>query len=461
MEDEGNPFGQGLSIRRQIEAPSTEDNKDEPNPFGQGLKTVKSDKTSNEPTAWQKYQQMPWNEQLLQAADDMFTLWASGTMYGAGGPVASFAGNRKEYDQAIADARQRSGVPGVAAELGGAVFSPVTKAITGTGALLSEGARVAAPWLSRVLPTARAVGEGATMGGTGALLSGRPEDAKDEALMGAALPLALKAGAKVMAPALKTVQSYLTGLYPDVYTKAYEAGREGGIIQKAFKEGRKEGGGSVGALDVAKDYAMSKINLTDSVDLSPMAKRLAPLVRSFMTSDGMAKMNRGDIAKFNQLKDSYQYFRQFPATVESVDAFRRHLDSWATGKGKVAELARAMKQELAFAAGATDPRYMDIAMKFDKAKEAMSAATSSRKIMPPHLGSLVNVAGGATAGALGGFFSPASLMLLAPAAVAASPRGSTGAVNLMGKATGLLDQMGIDWSKLGLMEYQREKRTEQ
>lgn len=446
-------FGVGLS---QVGQEPDEKGQTKPKKFGKGLSATEAMDAPREKSAWEKYQELPWNEQLLQAVDDMARLGVSGVTFGLPEGLAKWAGNDK-YLRETDEARQRAGLAGTGMEIAAGVASPVARAISAGGGLLAEGARSAAPWASKVIPTARAVGEGAAMGATGAALSGRTEDIGTDTAVGAALPVGLSAAAKVLGPAVRTGASYLSGVMPDVYETAYQVGREGGVPQAGWREGRKYGGGSQGYLNMMRKHAMKEgVDLTSSVDLSPMAKRLGPMIKSFMTSDNMANMTKGEMAKFAEMKKAYGNFRQFPATIETVDAFRRHLDTWAAGKDDIAELAKAMQRELVFAAGASDPRYMKLAMDFDIAKKARAASASSKKVADPR--NVMNLVGMAPGGL--GYMDPILLSMAAPGLLAASPRGGTAAANVLGKVRGLLDAAGTDPAKLGLLEYQREKRSE-
>jgi hypothetical protein len=120
----------------------------------------------------------------------------------------------EETERLNNEARKRATYPGMIAEFGGGLVSPITRTI-------GAGAKAIAPigkgimnWLGRAAVTS---GEGASIGVTGAVLSGRP---------------------KVISFPAKHLASYAAGRLPYNYTKAFETGRTGSSDEvMAFNRG--------------------------------------------------------------------------------------------------------------------------------------------------------------------------------------------------------------------------------
>jgi hypothetical protein len=194
-----------------------------------GNTTPLSSKTA-ESDVVQKFQEMPWYGQAWQATDDLARLFGTGAMYGSDAVMGG-----EETARLNDEARQRASYPGMIAEFGGTLASPVTRVI-------GAGAKAIAPvgkglwnWLGRAAVTS---GEGAAIGGTGAVLSGRPEDAYNDATLGAVLPHAIKAGGKAISFPAKHAASYAAGRKPANYSKAFDVGRTGDPdVVMAFRRG--------------------------------------------------------------------------------------------------------------------------------------------------------------------------------------------------------------------------------
>lgn len=176
-----------------------------------------------------KFQEMPWYGQAWQATDDLARLFSTGASYGSVDALSP------EEAKLTDEARQRSTYPGMIAEFGGTLASPITRTIGAGAKALAPAGKGLLNWLGRAAVTS---GEGATIGATGAVLSGRPEDAFKDATWGAVLPHAIKAGGKAISVPAKYGASYAAGRKPENYTKAFNIGRSGDPdVVMAFKRG--------------------------------------------------------------------------------------------------------------------------------------------------------------------------------------------------------------------------------
>lgn len=168
-------------------------------------------------------------EKVLRAADDMVRLFSTGATYGAIDALSP------EQAQLTEQARQRFPVAGAVSEFGGALASPITGAIgAGAKALMPVG-RGLANMLGRAAVTS---GEGAAIGGTGALLSGRPQDTLHDMGIGAVLPHAIGLAGKGMSVPLKYVSSFMANRSAAPYGTAFNVGRYGSPEEMtAYKAG--------------------------------------------------------------------------------------------------------------------------------------------------------------------------------------------------------------------------------
>lgn len=168
-------------------------------------------------------------EKAFRAADDLVRLFSTGATYGAVDALSP------EQARLTDEARRRFPVAGTLAEFGGGVASPITRTIGAGARALTPVGKGLWNWLGRAAVTS---GEGATIGATGAVLSGRPEDALRDATVGAVLPHALGVAGKSVSVPSKYMTSWLANRAPRQYETAFNVGRSGTPeANQSFQEG--------------------------------------------------------------------------------------------------------------------------------------------------------------------------------------------------------------------------------
>ena len=188
------------------------------------------------PSAAQEFEQAPWYQQAGQAADDVVRLLANGATFGYADKLAGYLGGEgTEAERALSEqARERAGSAGTAAEIVGAVATPVglarqgatlagrlgTGTMTGAKGLAARSSLMAAEGAGYGALTAtgndQSVGEGAALG----LLGGAAGNVAGEAL---AAGVGKVAGAFNKKPAIPTLDDINT-MKDAAYKRADQAG---------------------------------------------------------------------------------------------------------------------------------------------------------------------------------------------------------------------------------------------
>lgn len=433
-------------------------------PVSKGKNRFADEETDSAPKSpWQEYQDMPWYKQLTTALDDMAMLGASGITFGAGEGLAKATGNTKFLDE-MNDRRQRAGIPGIGMEITGSAVSPITRMIMGAG-------KFAVP-SERLLPSlVRGAGEGGALGATGSILSGNPEDIVNDATVGAALGPGMQLFAKGAGALTRGGLSWLTGLYPDVFSTAYKAGKDVGPIEDAlstsfkgpssyaFKQGRGEQGKTV-HMDQAEAELASNLGEMSgkTIDKRWALDRLQTVFDRTKTESGMSKLTRAEFNQAQQMKNYVNDFMRRPGSIEDSNALIEKLSSFRASKSPVIrDLAEKTSHILTNATARTEPRYTNAIEKFRDSKDAYQAGKASKRIMPHGLPSTMVAGGGA---ALSFLHNPMlGLAATVGGGLASSPRVTANAAHLLGKSRGILNLLGIDPAKLGLFAYQRQERS--
>jgi len=165
----------------------------------------------------------------FQAIDDMVRLFSTGATYGSLNAVDP---NEAELTDM---ARERWPVAGTLAEIGGSALSPITRTIGAGAKALSPVGKGLWNWLGRAAVTS---GEGATVGGLNAALSGRPEDILHDATLGAVLPHGVNLAGKAVSAPVKQATAWVANRKPQHYATAYNVAKSGTVEEnEAFRRG--------------------------------------------------------------------------------------------------------------------------------------------------------------------------------------------------------------------------------
>jgi len=372
--------------------------------------------------------------QAMQAADDMARLFSTGATYNSldamGGPETRFATD---------EARARAGVPGTVMEVGGMVASPITRAV-------GAGARALVPGAGAIATTARGAGEGATIGGIGALLSGRPEDVFSDMGVGAALPPALMAAGKGVSVFSKYLASILAGKQPEFYKKAYQAGREGGAVNRAFKEGNSAGADDVMSPELVGRFASKKQGWNASAEFDPIGNQLTDFIFDKRTAASIYDLTKKELKDLSQINDLVLKAGKRAPDISNLNALRTKLGAYNSSKkskdSTIGRLATQLQRTIEEQITKQNKVYGRDLATYGRGKTAFEAGKKLSKTLPnaSSIGNMALNVAGIGASALGGaMFNPALYAAIPALAIAGSPKGAGKVANFVGKTLGIGD----------------------
>lgn len=257
-----------------------------------------------------EFEAMPWYKQAGVAADDLIRMAAKGASFNtldqALGP---------EAEAATRDAALRAGVPGAAAEIGGMVVSPVTRAI-GAGA---QALRPVGSGLIKALTNLGiTAGEGGALAATDAALNGR--DVAEEAQTGAGLAAGAEATLKHAIPksvgGLANILSKVPyGDMSDIFKIASKSS-EGA---KAIKD--LQAGKAPTALLDAIDNTKIKLESKPVPNTDEIEEALVDVFGKTSTTSGHKALDPQDQVLVNKL-----FTKAFDTKVDATTFNRRFLD---------------------------------------------------------------------------------------------------------------------------------------
>lgn len=392
---------------------------------------------TREQRVMKEFNAAPYPRQAMQAADDMARLFSTGATYSSldamGGPEERFATD---------EARARAGIPGTVMEIGGTLASPITRTV-------GAGARALTPATGILGRTAVASGEGATLGGLGALLSGNPEDLFSDMGVGAALPPAVMAAGKMLSVPTKYLSAILAGKNPESYRTAFKAGREGGAVSKAFTEGRSEGTSAVMSPELVGRFASKKKGWGALTNLNPVGKELLSFIRDKQNKSGVYNLTEKEVKKLDEITELVLEASKHTSDISNLNALRTKLGAYnPTKKAKDSEIGRlatTLQRTIEEQITKQNKVYGQDLAKLGRGKAAFEAGQKLSKALP-NANAIENMAlnaAGIGASAFGGaLFNPALYAAIPALAVAGSPKGAGSVAHTVGKAFGIGDLLG-------------------
>jgi hypothetical protein len=316
-----------------------------------------------------EYDKMPWYSQLGTAADDLVRIGASGISFGG---IDRLLG--PEQQKLTEEARMRAGWAGTAADVGGAVASPITRAVGIGGKVASElltpVAKQAPGLLARI---GIGAGEGATTGAIDAKIKGN--DVGSGAETGAAIAAAIPVIGKTLARA----SSFLQATKPGAIEDAYVAGRTGGSTGKAFRQAQ------VGKpiVDAQKDFATAESGWsTGAVNPKILRDEVTAIRKEVVTPTGMSKLTTEDKTAFDKINTVILKGMKRGQNVQNFDAMRRQIDAWSDGTDMQKMMATRLKEAIRKSVQKVEPTYVPTLDKYSGAKVAQAAGKELQNVFP-------------------------------------------------------------------------------
>lgn len=371
-----------------------------------------------------EFNKLPWYGKAGVAANDLARMGASGITFGGLDKILG-----PEAEAATKDAQLRSGVPGLAAEVGGMLASPVTRAV-GAGA---QALRPAGKGLMKALASLGVTGgEGATLAAVDAAINNK--DIADSAETGAALAAGTEATLKHAIPKPLGLMANLLSKVPyrDL-SDIYEVASKSASGSKAVKDIQRNQApvALINEIDKLRTKLEGKpVPKTDEIE-----EALVDVFGRTTTSSGHKALDPQDQAIINRLFD-----KAYTSKIDATTFNRNNLDDLAgyieetkvspaveksTGGMHVKNVHDTIKK----VGSKADPNFEKLMDLFDVRKKAYTAGKATSTMSPnTRAFDTARDVGLATAFIAGSaaLTNPVLLTALIPMLTAASPRAVGG-----------------------------------
>lgn len=364
----------------------------------------------------------PWADRTVGAIDDLMRKFAEGASYGG---LDRMLG--EEDIQKTKEASARSGSLGTAAEVAGAIASPITR-------LIGAGAKAASSPVTNKLLNATLRGglEGGASGGAYAGISDTgsvPEDAAWSAAIGSNVPVLLK----MLGLGGKTMAGMLAGVEPKHYTTAFNLGKQSPEAAKALKSAMQSEAPT--ALDDAVNKGrISFANTPVGPNDESIGATITEIMNKRMSNSGIYAGTSADKSALEAVLGSTMDARgnNLLKSVEDILAFRQSLGEY--GRKPQFNIG-ADTQDIIKAVDVTGKKaggkaYEKVAKDMDTLNEARTAGAALRSANPSIINSpglLATALAGATGIGLAGVPVTAPMLAGAVATLLASSPKFTGA----------------------------------